>query len=824
MLSEVSALRQSYESDRLRLEREFLRQGDVDRYLEAHTALIDELILTLYRPYLGEHDVCILATAGYGRREQFPQSDVDLLVVPRFRDGAETEHVIAPFLNNLWDTRLALGHQVWSLEELRHLTLEDFEFILAMFNGRLVVGSFQLGQEVLDRILPDFIEAHRAELVDLIIAATRRRHEQFNNTIYQLEPDLKEAPGGLRDQLAANWLKRLLGDPPFLPFTDAEIGTSHRFLKRLRILVHLQNQRTDNRLTHSIQEQLIPHLGYAGMKVQAGVESLMKEYFLNARVISGFCSALLRVAEPSLSEHPLEPEDLPPFDSLSNILHAFRISLDEGRPLAAQSRRNVMKALPGLSESVPFPALRDPLKDLFRPRAGLYRVLSDLYELGVLELLVPEFGSIKARVIRDFYHKYTVDEHTLIAIQCIEDLAEESDSADARFGTILRDTVMPAHLTLSLLLHDVGKGRGGKHTETSARMAARALRRFRFEREEIDTIVFLIRQHLSMSSVIFRRDIDDDTVISRFADQVEDPEKLRLLTLLTYADIKAVAPGTLNDWKKDLLWQLYLETYRKLTLEYGEERIEEEDVGERLIRGLEPGLDPFDFEHFLEGFPTRYLHQTAASEVYEHYRMSTRISADNPVESILQKRRGYYELCVTTPDRKRLFAKIVGLLSYFEMNILRGFAFANRRQTILDIFQFADERRFFRQAEERKRFRNLLREAVVGKISVEELLRGKEESILFRRTTPRFDPTIYAEDEHSERYTILEIIAPDALGLLHRISNQIALLECDIDLALISTEGDKAVDVFYLRHRGGKLSTELKDNLKARIRAAITES
>ncbi len=823
MLAQVSALRQGYESDRERLEREFLRQGDVDQYLEEHTELIDGLIRTLYEPYLGEHDICIMATAGYGRKEQFPQSDVDLLVAHSFRDDSQTERVIAPFLNNLWDTRLSLGHQVWSLTELEKLTFDDFEFVLALFNGRLVVGSASLGAKVLDRILPAFIEDHRVELIRRIVAATRRRHEQFSNTIYQLEPDLKEAPGGLRDHLAAGWLERLLGAPPFLPYSSAEIGAAHRFLKRLRILVHLQNQRTDNRLTHAIQEQLIPHLGYAGMQVQAGVESLMKEYFLNARVISGLCSALLRVADPSDSERPLEPEEIPPLDSMTNLLEAFRISLDEERPLSAASRRAVMQALPKLSETISFPSLRDPLKDLFRPRSGLYRVLSDLYELGVLELLFPEFGSIKARVIRDFYHKYTVDEHTLIAIKSIEDMAAGKETADARFTTILRDTVVPCHLTLSLLLHDVGKGRGGKHTEASARMAARALRRFRFDRHEIETIVFLIRQHLSMSAVIFRRDIDDDEVIHRFADLVEDPERLRLLTLLTYADIKAVAPGTLNDWKKDLLWQLYLETYRKLTLEYGEERIEEEDIGERLLRGLESDLDPVDFEHFLEGFPTRYLSQTAPADIYEHYRMSTRIGASNPVESILQKRRGYYELCVTTPDRKRLFAKIVGLLSYFEMNILRGFAFANRRQTILDIFQFSDERRYFRHAEERKRFRELLRQAVADQISVETLLRGKEESILFKKTTPRFEPSVYVEDEHSDRYSILEIIAPDALGLLYRISSQIALLECDIDLALISTEGDKAVDVFYLRHRGGKLSTELKEDLNNRIIRAINQ-
>jgi [protein-PII] uridylyltransferase len=819
VIPDVGAYRQRYQERRRWLEAEVLAGGDVDRFLDGHSDLIDELVAGLAEPFLRDHEFCVMATAGYGRREQFPQSDVDLLVVHDFPRPETAEEVVGPFLHHLWDTRLALGHQVWSLSEFGGLRLDDFEFVLALFDCRRVAGAERLGRKVSEEILPRFIEENRHALIDLGAAATRSRHERFSHTIYQLEPDLKEAPGALRDHLAATWLCRLSGEPDHLPYGPSEIRNAHRFVKRLRVLLHLRHGRSDDRLTHPMQEKLAADMGYAGAGAESSVESLMKEYFLNARVLAGYWAAMLHAARPEESRIPLSPEELPPLDSMEAVLEVFGRSLDEGRPLSAAVRTAVASGLAGLSENLRYPSLREPVMDLLRPRAGLYRALSDLYELGVLELLFPEFGTIKARVIRDFYHKYTVDEHTLIAIKSVEDLI--TGEGDPRFGTILRDTVDPSHLILALLLHDVGKGRGGTHTDESARMAARAMRRFRFEREEVNTIVLVIRNHLAMSAAIFRRDIEDDEVVRRFADLVEEPEKLRLLTLLTYADIKAVAPGTLNDWKKDLLWQLYLETYRKLTLEFGEERIDEEDVGERLLRGLEPDLDPFDFERFLEGFPTRYLRTTPAPEIYEHYRMSTRVSRENPVETSLQRRRTFHELCVITPDRSRLFAKIVGLLSYFEMNILRGFGFANRRQTILDIFQFADERRVFRHPEERERFRTLLRKAVVDEISVRELLRGKEESVLFRRTQPRFEPTLYFEDEHSDRFTILEIIAPDALGLLYRISSEIARLECDIDLALISTEGDKAVDVFYLCHRGGKLSPELQRNLAERIVRAI---
>lgn len=444
-----------------------------------------------------------------------------------------------------------------------------------------------------------------------------------------------------------------------------------------------------------------------------------------------------------------------------------------------------------------------------------------MYELGVLELLFPEFGTIKARVIRDFYHKYTVDEHTLIAIKSIEDLILDREGADGRFKSILSDTVFPYQLILALLLHDVGKSRGGKHSDESARMAARAMKRFRFEPDEINTVVFLIRNHLAMSAVIFRRDLEDEEVVRRFSNLVEDPEQLRLLTLLTYADIKAVAPGTLNDWKKDLLWQLYLQTYRKLTLGYGDERIHEEDIGERLLRNLPEGLDAFDFEEFLEGFPKRYLTSTPANEIYQHFRLAARLE-DDPVQTQLTKRKTHFELCIITPDRSRIFSKIVGVLSYFEMNILKGYGFANSKETILDFFEFFDSRDSFRHSHERERFRKMLEQALNDEMSIERLLEEKERGIFHRKTTtPGFSPTVYFEDEVSERYTIMEIIAPDSLGLLYRISREIADLECDIDLALISTEGEKAVDVFYLAHRGGKLSTTHQQRLSAQIVESI---
>ncbi|MCW4027768.1 MAG: hypothetical protein NWE76_09845, partial [Candidatus Bathyarchaeota archaeon] len=790
MTRPVSTLRNEYRRQLDQLKSSFIETRDVESFLTRHTELVDKLVLDLAAPFLQKPGFAVIATAGYGRREQFPQSDVDLLLVHTF-SRQDAEKILSPFLRELWDAHIRLGHQVWTVDELRHLNLDDYEFVLALFNGRPLAGDRQLLSVVLEEILPGFIDKKRDSLIEKVLFSTRTRYEKFGNTIYQLEPDLKEAPGTLRDYLTATWLKRLVGEGGFMPHSSGEVESANRFMQRLRVLLHILTGRIDNRLTHPLQEKLKNHVGFGEAETRSGVESLMKEYFLNARIISDFCTSMLKSAEPGEAVLELSDEDLTQIREVSQVLAILDESLNEGKPLGDGVRDAIQNALPSLSSSISFPGIREQVRCLLEPRPGLYWMLSDMYQLGILELLFPEFETIKARVIRDFYHRYTVDEHTLIAIKSVEDLITNQEGADGRFKSILDDAIYPSHLILGLLFHDVGKGRGGQHADQSARLATRALRRFRFDREEINTISFLIRNHLAMSAVIFRRDLEDPEVIKRFANLVEDPEKLRLLTLLTYADIKAVAPGTLNDWKKDLLWQLYLSTYRKLTLEFGEERIEEEDVEERLLSGLEEGVDEEKFERFLEGFPTRYLRSTPPSEIYSHYRMASKLSPKEPVQSHLFRRKSHYELCIVTPDRSRIFAKIVGLLSYFGMNILRGYGFSNRQDTVLDFFHFSDEERVFRHKSERDRFRDLLKKALTGDISVQDLIRGKEQNILFRRKRPGFRPSVYFEDEMSESYTIMEIIAPDAIGLLYGISREIAGLEVDIELALISTEGEK---------------------------------
>ncbi len=824
----LTALREGYSERRQLLFDEFMLERDSAATLSGLNDAADSLIRQVAQSHGCDRDVCLIAIGGYGRRELYPFSDIDLLFVYADSAQAEAEKTITRVLHDLWDSKLHLGHQVWSLDSLGGLTILDFEFILALFDGRVVAGDERLGRDVLDQVLPDFVRAHSTELVDKIIEVTDKRHASYRDTIYQLEPDLKQAPGGLRDHHIANWLLRLGAtgpddSAPRLPYGEVDVRGAHSVLARLRVMLHFLRGRQQNQLTHRMQEEIARKSGYSESSLQAGVESLMMEYFLNARILHSFCMRTIKNAKGAAAKaEELKIEPAMPLTNCSDVLAIFQRSLDQNIPLSDQARSRIVEALPGVSERLSFPDLGGAVNAIFQPRAGLYRALTDMYELGVLELLFPEFGSIKARVVRDFYHKYTVDEHSLLAIKSIEDLLTINERPDLRFRSLLLDSEDARLLTIALLLHDVGKSREGTHVDRSTSMAAKALRRFQFRREEFETVLFLIRNHLVMSSVIFRRDLDDPEVVHRFVDLVNDPGRLRLLTLMTYADIKAVAPGTLNDWKKDLLWQLYVAAYNKLTLGFGEERIEEQDVGEKLLLDLPAELDADEFELFLEGFPRRYLMTVPASEIYEHFRLASELTAENPVRLRLTGREDYYELCTVTPDRYYLFAKIVGLLSYFEMNILRGYGFSNRQNTVLDLFHFHDTRKVFAlNPEEKMRFLHLLKEAVRDEVSVERILAGKEQSVIFRPVGPSFAPTIHFEDEFSDNYSIMEIVAPDSLGLLYRMGREISKLRCNIELVLISTEGHKAVDVFYLTFEGTKLPFEVQQQLKEQIVAAI---
>jgi [protein-PII] uridylyltransferase len=424
--------------------------------------------------------------------------------------------------------------------------------------------------------------------------------------------------------------------------------------------------------------------------------------------------------------------------------------------------------------------------------------------------------------VRDFYHKYTVDEHTLLTIRNFERLMSTQQAYRERIRSVAASLPSPELVVLALLLHDVGKWRDDDHALESVRMAADALDRLQLAPDARDTVLFLIRNHLQMSLVAFRRDTEDPGIVKEFARLLGTEDRLKMLCLMTLADIEAVSPDTLTPWKEELIWRLYVDTYNELTQRYADELIERNQAGLLdLLSGRPDDLPESEITRFLEGLPKRYLQLFPREAIYRHVRLARDISSDQ-VHVSLEQNETVWTLSVVTLDKPFLFSNICGVLSSFGMNILRGQALTNPNGLVLDVFQFTDDERFLAlNVDAGVQVLHVLQDVVSGRADVTTLLLGREQSVLRSRITPRVVPVVRADNEASERYTIVDIVAGNALGLLYRISRVISRHGCSVELVLISTEGEKAIDVFHITKAGIKLTEAEQRELTSDLQSTL---
>jgi [protein-PII] uridylyltransferase len=773
--------------------------------------------------------VVLLALGGYGRRHLCLHSDVDILVLFDGSIGEAEARFVRDMLHPLWDLRLVLGHQVRELNDFAVLEQDNPEFLLALLDARPLAGDIS----IVDRFNQTF---HQPETHAFILEALRtliaNRHATFDDTVYQLEPDVKEAPGALRDLMAFRAILNLT-DPSLArlaPADDSRLDDAEDFLLRVRSIVHLEAHRNQNVLTHELQERAGQILEAAGAPTQR-VERLMSEYFRHARTSERALAWALRAAPTPVGVNLVRSRDGIRFVDPERAareprswIGLFQAAIDESVPVADEALTLLQQRGDGHDAHDFFRSAedRDRLLAFFKPRKGLYARLSEMHDCGLLGRMFPEFRAISSRVVRDFYHKYTVDEHTLLTIRNLVRLTSSSTPSRARFGGLLAELEDPELLVLSLLFHDVGKWRDDDHHVESVRMAQRMLERVGMPAASRDLVEFLIHHHLQMSLVAFRRDTDDPEVVKRFAEVVGTEKRLKMLCLMTLVDVQAVSPDTLTPWREELLWRLYVDTYNHLTLQYGDELIaQDSSVVADLLAGRPADLSDSEIRHFVAGLPRRYLQLFSPAAIYQHVQLSRDIQPDH-IHATLDEGGGAWELTVVTLDKPFLFSNICGVLSSFGMDILRGHALTNPNGLVLDIFQFTDQERFLELNEDgRAQFLRVLEDAVSGRADVAARLRAREQGAFTRRGVPRVRPTIHLDNQSSRRYTILDIIANNAIGLLHRISRVMSRHGCDVDLVLISTEGEKAIDVFHITQAGTKLSDAAQRALTADLQRML---
>lgn len=781
------------------------------RYSDRLDALLRQLVAAAPR---SPTPVAVVAIGGYGRRQLCLHSDVDLLIVFGGAIGEPQEQVLRALLHPLWDVGLVVGHQVREIAEFETLEVDNPEFLMALVDARYVAGDPALFDRVQSAFHDPLTHAHVVGALERLIDD---RYAQFNATLYQLEPDVKDAPGGLRDVTAMRWIAALT-DPSLLRRgveDPSRLDEAEDFLLRVRSVLHYESKRNHNVLGHALQERTAEVLGYPGALPQQRVERLMGDYFRHARIIARSLEGARRSAPVPVAPNLGRTTDGIRFIDLRQAavqpatwLAAFQAALD-GNCSVADSALVCIRLHAErfrVEDFFPTPAHRTALLHFLKPRPGLYARLSEMHDCGLLGRMLPPFQAIACRVVRDFYHKYTVDEHTLLTIRNLERLAGGDTPERRRFASLLEELEAPELLVLALLFHDVGKWRDDDHATESVRMARGMFDPLGLTPEARDTVEFLIEQHLQMSQVAFRRDSEDPEIVRRFAELVGVEERLKMLCLMTLADIEAVSLETLTPWKEELLWRLYVDTYNHLTLGYGDELIESTQAGlSDLLASRPVDLSKAEITKFLEGLPRRYLQLFDRDAIYRHVRLSRNIHPDE-VHLWLEQRDSAWELTVVTLDKPYLFSNISGVLSSFGMDILRGHAMTNPNGLVLDVFQFTDAERFLAlNADAKERMFHVLDDVVSGRVTVSERLRGREQSPFHRRTS-RVAPVVHCDNQSSRRYTIVDIIADNALGLLYRISKVISQNGCDVDLVLISTEGQKAIDVFHITKGGRKLS------------------
>jgi len=671
----------------------------------------------------------------------------------------------------------------------------------------------------LESKLPAFFERQGGALGRHLGRLSRARHEKYQGTLYHLEPDVKETPGGLRDVHLVAWLGKLRQ-----PDTDvaARLATPASFLRSLRCFLHYQAARDQNLLSFDAQEAITAQ-SFQPLREPA---AFMREYFRNARVIYTEARRTLDLNEKG--ERSLVSQFRDWRSRLSNaeftvsnervylrtpgqlasdpaiVLRLLEFVARHGVLLAADTERRLEANSDAFASYCAgaqqlWPVLRSILS---LPHAAT--ALRAMHDTGLIQAMFPEWKNIVCLVVPDYYHRYTVDEHTLVTIENIAELAGSKEPAKLRFAEVFSEVENLALLRFALLFHDSGKGaNSGDHARLSVVLAREASERIQMPAEEQSAVEFLIEHHLDLSAVMNSRDLYDPATARMLAEKVGTVERLKLLTILTYADISAVNPAAMTPWRLEQLWQTYRITHQELLRELETARIQ--DVPKDLPEPAE----------FIKGFPVRYLRTHTPEEIRSHIELRD-LSRTTGVAVQLEPLGGVFRATIVARDRPALFAALAGAISSFGMDIVKAEAFSNAQGLILDTFVFADSRRTLElNPPEHERLQETLEQVALGRLDVEQLLRGRP--VPLRHSKRSVPPHVHFDGGACETATLVEIITEDRPRLLYDLAAAFSSAGCNIDVVLIDTEGHKAIDVFYVAAQGAKLTPDIQARLEGTL-------
>jgi [protein-PII] uridylyltransferase len=837
-----------------------------DEAVVAIAGLMDGVIGTLYdfavkyvypvaNPTRGEQ-IAVAATGGYGRGELAPFSDIDLMFLMPYKRTPYAEQIAEYMLYTLWDLGLKVGHATRSVDDCVRLAKSDLTIRTSLLDSRFLWGDPTLFAGFEKSFQADVVAPYGAAFVEEKLAERDSRHDRMGDSRYVLEPNVKEGKGGLRDLQTLFWIAKFLYGVDrvrdlvkrgALTSADARrFRKARNFLWTVRCHLHYLAGRPEERVAFNVQSAIAERMGYSDREGARGVERFMKHYFLVAKDVGDLTRILCAVWEdehkktrrrfrlPSLRIGRRAPDGFgvdgdrltvtddgafkrDPVKLIRLFHEAQRANLD----IHPRALRLVTQNLGLIDAKVRADAEANRLfMEILTGRRDPETALKRLNEAGVVGRFVPEFGRVVAQMQYDMYHVYTVDEHTIRAIGILNAIEKgELTHLHPVASSVIGEVQSRRALYVALLLHDVAKGRGGDHSEIGARIARKLGPRLGLNAWETETVSWLILQHLTMSRTAFKRDIDDPKTVADFVEVVQSPERLRMLLVLTVADIRAVGPDVWNGWKATLLRELYYRASELMTggvpAERREARVEEAKAG--LAARLTDWSETEIADHLGRGYPGYWLAFDTDAQVH-HARMIRAAEADGRnlhIETRIDAGRDVTEIIIYAPDHAGLFAQIAGAMALSGASIVDAKIVTLTNGMALDTFGIQDSKGGpFSEPRALKTLRSRIEEAISGRLYLARELDTQRRSGLPSRTRVfTVAPHVVIDNKASNQHTLIEVNGRDRLGFLYDVTAALTALGLQIASAHISTYGERVVDVFYVKDVFG-LKVEREAKLK----------
>lgn len=842
-----------------------------EHLLGIRSRMIDRLVVTLFdhfrdfaRQKTGqeEKDIVLIAQGGYGRREMNIFSDIDLLFISPKKKGAFLETLTEKLLYVLWDLGMEVGFATRTVPECRKLMGEDVTIMTSLLDIRYLAGSEPLFKELSTELDKAYHSpANRKKFIEKKLGEKRARIEKHGGSVFVLEPNVKESAGGLRDLQTAIWIAQLknrgdsyeeLLDLGLL--TEEEYNAliqARNFLWRIRNELHLMVGKKVDLLTFHRQEAIAPRMGFANSEGILGVEKFMQSYYKLAYQAATITETLIRkltVSEPGISRlfQKLKAKNLDEnFKTLDDQIIVKDKKIFKEDPLQMMI---LFKHVQETGFSI-HPETKDHLRahthlvdDAFRynPEAiklcremlGQYRNLGHtlfaMHDVHFLDEWFPEFKKLRCRVQHDSYHIYTIDTHSIFAVNELSKLEKGDYGSKFDFyNDVMKTIPRPEMLTLGLFVHDIGKGEGGSHSIKGARIARNITKRLGYTEEEQTTIDFLVLSHLMMPHLSQRRDLEDPELIIQFARSMGTMENLNMLLLLTWGDIRAVGPDAWTDWKGSLLERLYEKTKQVITSgEFSKEKTLERvtRVKEALISKIGDRHSREEFQRYLASMPPRYFFAMSDLEIEQHFLVQKKTAMEDFVMEAMQVNgQNMNEVLIYTLNAPQILSLVTGVLLAFSLNIIGADVFQTNNGHVLVVLRVTDAAgRAINDPMVFDSVRNNLKGVLFGQLRVDELIAKRQiPDYLAKKPVQKAPGKVLVDNDVSAYYTVIDIYAHDRVGLLYDITRTLHQLGCYVDVSKISTKVEQVSDVFYVKDIFGHKITSA-DKIRS-IKKALLE-